>query len=390
MNTCQFTNPYSSKMSKILFCNNLLSGMLLFRKDIIHHFREQQKDIVLVVIKSEADEKYLEELIGIKVYTIDVSRTSTNPLNDLRFFSSFWKILSKEKPDYVFNYTIKPNIYGAIACRLRGIPCTDMMAGLGYTFTNNNLSSKIARTLYRIGLACAQHLFLLNEENVKAVKQLKLCNDKKIIWLKGGEGVNLNHYQYFNNETDSITFLFIARLIEEKGYRQFVKAAKIIREKYPNVQFQVVGEYDFTYPKAISKEEVAKDVEDGYIKYMGVTTNMLDFYSRPGYIICIPSYYSEGLNRSLMEGCAVGKPIITTEHSGCKEMVIDGKNGYIVPKQDVVALANAMEKYILLPTVEKNAMSLNSRKLAEKHFDVKIVIAEYEKILLSAKRKNLT
>ena len=390
MNTCQFTNPYSSKMSKILFCNNLLSGMLLFRKDIIHHFREQQKDIVLVVIKSEADEKYLEELIGIKVYTIDVSRTSTNPLNDLRFFSSFWKILSKEKPDYVFNYTIKPNIYGAIACRLRGIPCTDMMAGLGYTFTNNNLSSKIARTLYRIGLACAQHLFLLNEENVKTVKQLKLCNDKKIIWLKGGEGVNLNHYQYFNNETDSITFLFIARLIEEKGYRQFVKAAKIIREKYPNVQFQVVGEYDFTYPKAISKEEVAKDVEDGYIKYMGVTTNMLDFYSRPGYIICIPSYYSEGLNRSLMEGCAVGKPIITTEHSGCKEMVIDGKNGYIVPKQDVVALANAMEKYILLPTVEKNAMSLNSRKWAEKHFDVKIVIAEYEKILLSAKRKNLT
>nr|WP_082420786.1 glycosyltransferase family 4 protein [Hoylesella saccharolytica] len=390
MNTCQFTNPYSSKMSKILFCNNLLSGMLLFRRDIIQHFKEQGKAIVLVVIKSEADEKYLEELIGIKVYTIDVSRTSTNPLNDLRFFSSFWKILGKEKPDYVFNYTIKPNIYGAIACRLRGIPCTDMMAGLGYTFTNNNLSSKIARTLYRIGLACAQHLFLLNEENVQAVKKLKLCNDKKIIWLKGGEGVNLNHYQYFNNETQSITFLFIARLIEEKGYRQFVKAAKIIREKYPDVQFHVVGEYDFTYPKAISKEEVEKDVEDGYIKYMGVTTNMLDFYSRPGYIICIPSYYSEGLNRSLMEGCAVGKPIITTEHWGCKEMVIDGKNGYIVPKQDVAALANAMEKYILQPTAEKNAMSLNSRKWAEKHFDVKIVIAEYEKILLSAKRKNLT
>ena len=390
MNTCQFTNPYSSKMSKILFCNNLLSGMLLFRRDIIQHFKEQGKAIVLVVIKSEADEKYLEELIGIKVYTIDVSRTSTNPLNDLRFFSSFWKILGKEKPDYVFNYTIKPNIYGAIACHLRGIPCTDMMAGLGYTFTNNNLSSKIARTLYRIGLACAQHLFLLNEENVQAVKKLKLCNDKKIIWLKGGEGVNLNHYQYFNNETQSITFLFIARLIEEKGYRQFVRAAKIIREKYPDVQFHVVGEYDFTYPKAISKEEVEKDVEDGYIKYMGVTTNMLDFYSRPGYIICIPSYYSEGLNRSLMEGCAVGKPIITTEHWGCKEMVIDGKNGYIVPKQDVAALANAMEKYILQPTAEKNAMSLNSRKWAEKQFDVKIVIAKYEKILLSAKRKNLT
>lgn len=377
-------------MSKILFCNNLLSGMLLFRRDIIQHFKEQGKTVVLVVIKSETDEKYLEELTGIKVYTIDVSRTSTHPLNDLRFFSSFWKILGQEKPDYVFNYTIKPNIYGAIACRLRGIPCTDMMAGLGYTFTNNNLSSKIARTLYRIGLACAQHLFLLNEENVQAVKRLKLCNDKKMIWLKGGEGVNLTHYQYFNNEAPSITFLFIARLIEEKGYRQFVEAAKAIRKKYPDVQFQVVGEYDLTYPKAISREEVAKDVENGYIEYMGVTTNMLDFYSRPGYVICIPSYYSEGLNRSLMEGCAIGKPIITTEHPGCREMVRDGKNGYLVPVQDVAALADAMEKYLLLPAAERNAMSLYSRQWAEEHFDVKKVIAEYEQILVSAISKRTT
>jgi len=377
-------------MTKILFCNNLLSGMFLFRRDIIQHFKEQGKTIVLVVIKSETDEKYLEELTGIKVYTIDVSRTSTHPLNDLRFFSSFWKILGKEKPDYVFNYTIKPNIYGAIACRLRGIPCTDMMAGLGYTFTNNNLSSKIARTLYRIGLACAQHLFLLNEENVQAVKRLTLCNDKKIVWLKGGEGVDLNHYQYFNNEAPQVTFLFVARLIEEKGYREFVGAAKIIHQQYPEVKFQVVGEYDLTYPKAISKEEIAKDVAEGIIEYMGVTTNMLEFYSRPSYVICIPSYYSEGLNRSLMEGCAVGKPIITTQHPGCKEMVIDGKNGYLVPKQDIVVLADAMEKYILLPAAEKNAMSLNSRQWAEEHFDVKKVIAEYEQILVSAISKRTT
>ena len=377
-------------MSKILFCNNLLSGMLLFRRNIIDYFKDIGKEVVIVVIKSDPDEQYLKELIGIKVYTIDVSRTSTNPFNDLRFFSIFWKILRAEKPDYVFNYTIKPNIYGAIACRLRGIPCTDMMAGLGYTFTNNNLSSKIARTLYRIGLACAQHLFLLNEENVHAVKRLRLCNDKKIVWLKGGEGVDLNHYQYFNNEAPQVTFLFVARLIEEKGYREFVGAAKIIHQQYPEVKFQVVGEYDLTYPKAISKEEIAKDVAEGIIEYMGVTTNMLEFYSRPGYVICIPSYYSEGLNRSLMEGCAVGKPIITTQHPGCKEMVIDGKNGYLVPKQDIVVLADAMEKYILLPAAEKNAMSLKSRQWAEEYFDVKKVIAEYEQILVSAISKRTT
>ena len=372
-------------MKKILFCNNLLGGLLLFRKNVIDHFIGKGYEVVLVAIKGDAASPNVETLgNGVRVYSIDVSRTSTNPFNDLQFFFQLFKILRSEKPSYVFNYTIKPNIYGAMACKLLGIPCTDMMAGLGYTFTNNSLSSRIARMLYKIGLYCSQHLFLLNEENVKEVSRLRLCNEKKIIWLKGGEGVDVNHYRYFDNSSEEICFLFIGRLIEEKGYREFVKAAKMVLQKYPNVQFHIVGEYDLSYPKAVSKEEVTADTKEANIDYLGVYKDMMELYKQPGYVVCIPSYYSEGLNRSLMEGCAVGKPIITTNHPGCREMVVDGENGFVVETRSVEALVRAMEKYILLSEEDKRKMSQRSRSLAEQNFDVRDVIAQYEKLVRAA------
>ena len=372
-------------MKKILFCNNLLGGLLLFRKNVIDHFIGKGYEVVLVAIKGDAVSPNVETLgNGVRVYSIDVSRTSTNPFNDLQFFFQLFKILRSEKPSYVFNYTIKPNIYGAMACKLLGIPCTDMMAGLGYTFTNNSLSSRIARMLYKIGLYCSQHLFLLNEENVKEVSRLRLCNEKKIIWLKGGEGVDVNHYRYFDNSSEEICFLFVGRLIEEKGYREFVKAAKMVLQKYPNVQFHIVGEYDLSYPKAVSKEEVTADTKEANIDYLGVYKDMMELYKQPGYVVCIPSYYSEGLNRSLMEGCAVGKPIITTNHPGCREMVVDGENGFVVETRNVEALVRAMEKYILLSEEDKRKMSQRSRSLAEQNFDVRDVIAQYEKLVRAA------
>ena len=152
-------------------------------------------------------------------------------------------------------------------------------------------------------------------------------------------------------------------------------------ERHPHVEFHIVGEYDLSYPKAISKEEVKNDTTDGSIKYLGVYKDMMELYSQSGYVVCIPSYYSEGLNRSLMEGCAVGKPIITTNHPGCKEMVVDGENGFVVEKRNVELLARAMEKYILLSKEDKRNMSLKSRSLAEQQFDVKNVIIQYERLV---------
>lgn len=369
-------------MKKILFCNNNLSGMVLFRKEVMVHFLEKG-DTVIVVTPYERKSKRMRDLLpkGVVYIPIKMNRTSVNPLADIVYFGRLLKIFKKEKPDYIFTYTIKPNIYGAIAAKLLGIPCSSMIAGLGYTFTNNKFSSRIARTLYRIGAKCSQHLLLLNEENMRVVKEKKLCDERKIVLLSCGEGVDLNHYAFFDNRAENIIFLFIARLIEEKGYKEFVQAARDVKELFPDVKFRVIGNFDRGYPRAISQEQVEADNNSGVIEYLGTTSNMLKYYKEPGCVICIPSYYSEGLNRSLMEGCAVGKPIITTCHPGCKETVVDGKNGFLVHPKDARSLTEAMIRYIKLSDDEKRKMSEESRNLAVQRFDVKKAIHIYDRIV---------
>ena len=157
-----------------------------------------------------------------------------------------------------------------------------------------------------------------------------------------------------------------------------------MREKYPEARFQVIGEYDLGYPRAVTQEQVMSDVAEGMIEYMGTINDMRQYYRLPGYVISIPSYYSEGLNRSLMEGCAAGKPIITTDHPGCREMVVDGVNGFLVPIKDSIALAEAMMSYLRLSPEARQRMSIESRKLAERKFDVNHVIEVYDRIVKSA------
>lgn len=356
--------------------------MVLFRKEVMVHFLEKGYAIVIIAPYERKGNRRRDLLPkGVVYIPVKMNRTSVNPLEDIIYFGRLLKIFKKEKPDYIFNYTIKPNIYGAIAAKLLGIPCSSMIAGLGYTFTNNKISSKIARTLYRIGMKCSQYLLLLNEENMKTVKEKKLCEENKIVLLTGGEGVDLDHYVFFDNRADNINFLFVARLIEEKGYMEFVEAARSVKEMFPEVRFRVIGRFDNEYPQAISQEQVEADNNSGVIEYLGTTNNMLEYYQEPGCVICIPSYYSEGLNRSLMEGCAVGKPIITTCHPGCKETVVDGKNGFLVIPKDAKSLADAMIKYIKLSDDEKRKMSVESRNLAVQRFDVKKVIQIYERIV---------
>ncbi len=368
---------------KILFCNNNLIGIILFRKNLLEHYIEKGNEVV-VVTPCEGEENYIKDLpSGVVFIPINMKRTSTNPIADLIFFIELLKILWKEKPDYIFNYTIKPNIYGSIAAKMTGTPCSSMIAGLGYTFTNNKISSRLARMLYRIGMRCSKNILLLNKDNLEVIKRRHLCDERKLILLQGGEGVSLKHYTFFENQSKDTTFLFIARLIEEKGYNEFVKAAKYVKKEYPHIRFWVIGGFDLGYPRAITKKQVESDVSSGIIDYLGTTDNMLSYYKTSGLVVCIPSYYSEGLNRSLMEACAVGKPIITTNHPGCRETVINGKNGYVVPIKDAKTLAEAMIRYIGLSDEEKRNMSLESRKLAIERFDIKKVIQVYDQIILN-------
>ena len=364
-------------MNKIVFFNNNLSGIGYFRKEVVQNFLDRGYEVGIISPEGEDDDVKKRLPSGVKYIPVKMKRTSTNPIGDMSLLVQLLKILRMERPSYLFNYTIKPNVYGALAAKILGIRCTDMIAGLGYTFTNNSLSSCVARMLYKIAGQCADTIIVLNKNNYDTVLKAGICKEEKLHLLTGGEGVDLNRYPFYPNESGVTKFVFIGRLIEEKGYHEFVTSAKRMLIKYKDVEFHVVGGFDLGYPRCISKEQVENDVRESRIIYDGSIKDMSTIYSQKGVVIVIPSYYSEGLNRSLMEGCSSGKPIITTDWPGCRETVREGKNGYLVKPHDVESLVEAMEKYLKLSKEEKEQYSFASRRLAEEEFNVENVVSYY-------------
>ena len=365
---------------KILFCDNTLWGLVNFRGEIIKHMQKEGHEVVLVAPEKEDKQMQTNIPDGVHYIPVNMKRTSLNPIKDIKYFCTLLNIFRKEKPDYIFTYTIKPNIYGSIAARIIGCRSTAMMAGLGYIFINDNLILRTARAFYRMGLSFAEHIIVLNDYNRQLVEEKKLCDIKKIVFLEGGEGINIDKYEKYDNASLNTTFLFIGRILWDKGYEEFTKAAKKVKAVFPEVNFELLGSLDPNYPKSVPEERLRKDEADGIVKYIGFTHDMTSIYKRKGIVITLPSY-SEGMNRALMEACASGKPIITSDIPGCREAVDDGKNGYLVPVRDADKLADAMFRYLDLTTNEKQLFSENSRRKAETLFDVCNVIKKYDMII---------
>ena len=365
---------------KIIFCDNTLWGLVNFRGEVIRHFMRKGHQVVLVA--PEKEDKQMRTTIpdGVRYIPVKMARTSLNPVKDFGYFMRILKIFRAERPDYIFNYTIKPNIYGSIAARLCGCRSTAMMAGLGYIFINDSLLLRIARTVYRFGLLFTDHLIVLNSFIREMVVQKRFCNPKKIDFLEGGEGIDIRKYTKYDNASATTTFLFIGRILWDKGYDEFSKAARKVKALYPDTRFELLGSMDPSYPKSVPEERLRHDEADGILKYIGFTHDMNSVFERKGIVITLPSY-SEGMNRALMEACASGKPIITSDVPGCREAVDDGVNGYLVPVKNADALADAMLRYIRLSEDEKRRLSDKSRVKAETLFDIRNVIEKYKHIV---------
>lgn len=367
---------------RILFCDNTLWGLVNFRGDIINYYVHQGYEVYLVAPEKEDRQMVVPVPEGVTFIPVFMGRTSTSPLNDLRYFITLCKIYARVKPHYCFHYTIKPNIYGSIAAYLNGVECsTAMIAGLGYVFNNRSVSALVARFLYKIGLSFTDYLFVLNEGNRDVILRKNLCSEKKVRLLSGGEGINTRKYPLYDNApVDPVIFCFVGRVLYDKGYEEYVTAAEIVKERYPEASFEIWGSLDPLFPNAVPLEKLQFDVGRNIITYKGFTHNSSDIYNRGGVVVVIPSYH-EGMNRTLMEACSTGKPIICTRIHGCMEMVAEGSNGYTVPTRDARALADAMLRYISLSSEEKLRMSSMSRSLAESRFSIESVIEEYKAIV---------
>ena len=365
-------------MPKILFSDNSLWGLLNFRGYIIQYFLSKGYDVVLVA-PMDQEGSQMTIPCGVKYVPITMCRAGTNPIEDIQYYFRIRKIYKQERPDYIFHYTIKPNIYGTIAAKSLRIPTTVMIAGLGYAFTENTISSYIARLMYKFALRYTQYAFVLNKSNYDVLIRENIISPSKLIWLKGGEGVDLDKFAYADMPKNSKPrFLMMSRLLYDKGYTEFVCAAASLKSK---ATFVVMGAID-PRPTAVPLDVIQADSASNIIEYIAFTPDV-QMQIKQSDCIVLPSYYGEGLSRVLMEACAMGRPIICSNISGCKETVDDSINGFLCQPRDVDSLINCCQKFMSLSPEQREQMGYASRQKAEKEFDEKIVIRQYDHLIAS-------
>ena len=315
---------------------------------------------------------YVQEIvnIGCKHYETKLDRHGTNPIKDFFLILNYIKILKQIKPDMVFSYTIKPNIYGAIACRILNIPIIVNITGLGTAVENKGWKQNVTLMLYRIAFKKVKTIFFQNNENMQFFCDRGLYVKKHK--LLPGSGVNLNRFkpcEYPIGET--VNFVFVSRLMKEKGIDQYLEAAEYITEKYPNTRFHICGFCEKEYEPKLA--ELSKNKS---IIYHGMVKDMTTILPSMNCTVH-PTYYPEGLSNVLLESLATARPIITTDRAGCREVVDDGVNGFIVKQQDSADLINKIERFLSLTTEEQKNMGLAGRAKVEREFDREIVIDAY-------------
>lgn len=353
---------------KILILANFGMGLYNFRKELLEELINKHYEVYISLPKDE----YVPELesLGCKFIDTPVSRRGTNPLTDFKLLINYKRIIKNIKPDVVLTYTIKPNVYGGLACRSAKVPCIANITGLGTAVENGGLLQKITLTLYKISLKKAKCVFFQNRENEEFLINKKIINGNHEILP--GSGVNLKQYAVLDYPADdSINFLFISRIMKEKGIDQYLDAATYIKKKYPNTVFHIVGFCESEY------ENKLKEMQNrGIIKYHGKQSDVREFH-KISHCTIHPTYYPEGMSNVLLESAACGRPVITTNRSGCREIVDDGINGYVVEQQNTQDLINVIEKFLKLSFRDKRQMGLFGRIKAEKEFDRKIVVKTY-------------
>ncbi|PAD40400.1 glycosyltransferase family 4 protein [Terribacillus sp. 7520-G] len=355
-------------MKKVVILSNHHAYTYNFRKEIIEKLLSENIKVYLILPYGEKVE--LLKQMGCEFIDLPLDRRGKNPLTDLKLIISYFREIKKIKPDAVLSYTVKPNIYGGIVCNLLNIPFFPNVTGLGSAVENRGIMQKVLISMYKIAYKKAKCIFIQNEENKLFLENNKILSQKqKVI---PGSGVNIHKFlltDYPNS--DIIEFVYISRIMKEKGIDNYLDAAKYIKNKYPQTRFHVLGFCEERYEDKLMEYE-----NEGYIKYHGMQDDVRKFISTT-HCTVHPSYYPEGMSNVLLESAATGRPIITTNRSGCKEIVDNGINGYLVEMNNSDDLIRSIEKFIQLPHEDKMKMGLNGRAKVVREFDRKIVVESY-------------
>lgn len=362
-------------MSRIIVLVSFAESLINFRGRLLREMVEKGHKVL--AFAPEASLQIQDKLngIGVEYRNISIDRRGLNPIKDLLTICRLVFIFRKESPDMILGYTIKPVIYGSLAGRIAGVPhIFSMITGLGYTFSQGRLKEKllgaIVRFLYKMSIRVNTRVFFQNPDDRDIFRQYGLLRSFEQAVLVNGSGVDVDVFHPVPFP-ENISFLLIARLIEEKGIPDYVKAARIVKDKHPQSKFRLVGWID-EGPNVISKPDLDSWVKDGTIEYLGKLDDVRTAITNTS-VYVLPSYH-EGTPRTVLEAMSMGRPIITTDAPGCRETVNHGENGFLVPVRDPIALAEAMERFIKEPELIPK-MGKRSREIAEEKYDVNKVNA---------------
>lgn len=364
----------------ISLISNSAKAFINFRKELIEFIKKLNFEVTCFAPDIDSESAILLRRLGAKPVVYTLSRTGINPVKELISIFSLAAAIRREKPDIIFCFQIKPAIYGSIGAFLnRNDNLFVMIEGLGYVFTDNKIKTRLLRKLikilFRTTLKRAKKIFFLNNDDKKEFIKLKIINPERTIVL-GGIGVDLEEWSYSEPDLSETSFIFVGRLLKEKGILDYLEAARMVKMKFPDVKFYVLGEID-SNPGSISRKLMDYYIEKGIVEWPGYVD--VKPWLQKASVFVLPSYYREGVPRSTQEAMATGRAVITTDMPGCRETVIDGLNGFLVPPRNPRKLAKTMEIFIRNKDLIKK-MGYESRKLAEQKFNVmeknKIIIKE--------------
>ena len=346
-------------MKKLLILANSDSAIFKFRSELIEALSAEYHIGIGIPFG-----QYMELIKNDKYefFDIPINRHGLNPLEDYKLIRRYKKLIKEFKPDAMLLYTIKPNLYGSIAAKKYHIPCLCNITGLGSALENKG----------RYAMMGEHTIFFQNSHGKDFFIQHGIGKEAQY-YLLPGSGVNLDRFKVLPYPSDScVRFFFIARVIKEKGIEEYLYVARRFHEENRNAEFHICGACEEAY------EEILKDEDKkGVINYHGLVKDMREMYAMASCIV-LPSYYPEGQSNVLLEGAASGRPLITTDHPGCREAVNDNITGYLVKKKDQGDLYQKMILIYEMPADVREVMGMNGRKKMEKEFDRKIVINAYK------------
>ena len=368
-------NSEKDKKKTIALVANTSWSVYNFRLGLIKALLKEGYEVCVIAPKDSFTTKLVSE--GIVFHEIAINNYSTNPFSEISILWSFIKLYRKIKPDFIFHYTIKPNIYGSIASWVNRTPSIIVTTGLGHLFQFRNLLVRWTTLFfYRFATFLAKEVWFLNDNDRDIFLYKRIVGKGKTKILKS-EGIDTEWFKPQKEKKFYIErFLFAGRLIWDKGVKEYVEAARIIKEKYPKVKFEILGFIDQSNPRSVPYSYIDKWQKKKVIKYLGETTDIRPYIEKATCLV-FPSYYREGVSRVLMEAASMETPIITTDNVGCREIVDHDRTGIIVEPGNIPSLVSALENIINLDADDKVIMGKLARKKMIKQFTIEKITAEY-------------